>query len=95
MASALAPEEAAVGAMTIAVAQAVDVNRERTADEIEVYAKGHAIKPKTEGQKRYIDAILKNADTRDQTQHEFDVISACLGADRALAAAKRVAIEYV
>ena len=43
----------------------------------------------------FIDAILKNADTRDQTQHEFDVISACLGADRALAVAKRVEIDYV
>ena len=25
--------------------------------EIDVYAQGHAIKPKTEGQKRYIDAM--------------------------------------
>ena len=43
----------------------------------------------------FIDAILKGTDIRDQTQHEFDVISACLGADRALAAAKCVEIEYV
>jgi phosphate starvation-inducible protein PhoH and related proteins len=34
--------------------------RERSADEIDVYAKGHAIKPKTEGQKGYVDAILHN-----------------------------------
>jgi phosphate starvation-inducible PhoH-like protein len=43
-----------------AISRAVDVERERTADEIDVYARGHAIKPKTEGQKRYVDAILHN-----------------------------------
>ena len=43
----------------------------------------------------FIDAILKGTDTRDQTQHEFDVISACLGADRALAVSSCVDIEYV
>jgi hypothetical protein len=43
----------------------------------------------------FISTILKGVDTRDQTQHEFDVISACLGADHALAAAKCVEIEYV
>ena len=43
----------------------------------------------------FIDAILKSADTREQTQHEFDVISACLWADRALATAKCVEIGYV
>jgi phosphate starvation-inducible PhoH-like protein len=35
--------------------------REKTAPgDIDVYAKGHAIKPKTEGQKAYIETILKN-----------------------------------
>ena len=43
----------------------------------------------------FIGAILKGVDTRDQTQHEFDVISACLGADHALAASKCVEIGYV
>ena len=43
-----------------AIGKAADDQRERTADEIDVYAKGHSIKPKTEGQKRYIDAILKH-----------------------------------
>src|SRR5207302_8166595 len=33
---------------------------ERTADEIDVYAKGHSIKPKTEGQRAYLEAILKH-----------------------------------
>lgn len=41
-----------------AVKSAMDQDRQRSADEIDVYAKGHAIKPKTEGQKKYIDAIL-------------------------------------
>lgn len=39
---------------------AVEAERTRSADEIDVYSKGHAIRPKTEGQKRYIDAILGN-----------------------------------
>ena len=43
-----------------AVKSAMDQDRQRSADEIDVYAKGHAIKPKTAGQKRYIDAILQN-----------------------------------
>jgi len=37
-----------------------DERRERAADEIDVYSKGHAIRPKTEGQKRYIDAMNHN-----------------------------------
>ncbi|MDB5290324.1 MAG: PhoH-like protein [Phycisphaerales bacterium] len=41
-----------------AIGKANDQHRERTADEIDVYAKGHAIKPKTDGQKRYLDAIM-------------------------------------
>jgi phosphate starvation-inducible PhoH-like protein len=43
-----------------AVKAAMGEQRERSKDEIDVYAKGHAIKPKTEGQKKYIDAILNN-----------------------------------
>ncbi|MGH7214775.1 MAG: PhoH family protein [Tepidisphaeraceae bacterium] len=43
-----------------AIGRAVHDLRERGADEIDVYAKGHAIRPKTEGQKRYIDAILQH-----------------------------------
>jgi phosphate starvation-inducible protein PhoH and related proteins len=43
-----------------AIGRAVDDLRERTADEIDVYAKGRAIKPKTDGQRKYVDAILKN-----------------------------------
>ena len=32
--------------------------REHTADEIDVYVKGRAIRPKTEGQRRYVEAML-------------------------------------
>src|SRR3954453_16194897 len=41
-----------------AIGRAADNNPRRTADEIDVYAKGHAVKPKTEGQKKYLDAVL-------------------------------------
>jgi phosphate starvation-inducible PhoH-like protein len=44
----------------VAIGSAVDEMRERSADEIDVYAKGHAIRPKTEGQKRYIQTIQNN-----------------------------------
>ncbi len=43
-----------------AISRAVDVDHERSAGEIEVYAKGHAIKPKTEGQRRYMEAVFQN-----------------------------------
>ncbi len=43
-----------------AIGKAVEAEQERTADDIEVFAKGHAIKPKTPGQKTYIDAVLKH-----------------------------------
>jgi phosphate starvation-inducible protein PhoH and related proteins len=43
-----------------AIGRAADKNRERTADEIDVYAKGHAVKAKTEGQKKYIEAVMHN-----------------------------------
>jgi phosphate starvation-inducible protein PhoH and related proteins len=46
--------------VTQAVRSALDQDRKPTADEIDVYSKGHAVKPKTEGQKRYIEAILAN-----------------------------------
>jgi phosphate starvation-inducible PhoH-like protein len=36
----------------------VDTDRERRQDEIDVYAKGHAIRPKTDGQKRYVEAMM-------------------------------------
>jgi phosphate starvation-inducible PhoH-like protein len=43
-----------------AISQAAQDMRERSADEIDVYARGHAIRPKTDGQRRYIDAILRH-----------------------------------
>ncbi len=33
---------------------------ERAADEVDVYAKGHSIRPKTDGQKRYLEAMSKH-----------------------------------
>jgi phosphate starvation-inducible PhoH-like protein len=41
-----------------AIAKAAEAERERSADEIDVYTKGGAIKAKTDGQKRYMDAII-------------------------------------
>ena len=43
-----------------ALKSAMNQERQRTEGEIDVYAKGHAIKPKTEGQKKYIDGVLQN-----------------------------------
>jgi phosphate starvation-inducible PhoH-like protein len=43
-----------------AIGKAADEKRERSADEIDVYTKGTAIKAKTEGQKRYIEAIIQH-----------------------------------
>src|SRR5438105_7119883 len=43
-----------------AIGAAVEERRERAEGEIDVYAKGHAIKPKTEGQRRYVEAVLDN-----------------------------------
>jgi phosphate starvation-inducible PhoH-like protein len=43
-----------------AISKAVDIDRERRADEIDVYAKGHAIKPKTDGQQRYVETMFAN-----------------------------------
>jgi phosphate starvation-inducible PhoH-like protein len=42
------------------VKAATNQDRKRTPGEIDVYSKGNAIKPKTEGQKRYIEAIAQN-----------------------------------
>ena len=43
-----------------AISRAAQDLRERSADEIDVYSRGHAIKPKTEGQKTYVEAMLKH-----------------------------------
>jgi phosphate starvation-inducible PhoH-like protein len=43
-----------------AVSTARDDHHARTADDIDVYVKGRAITPKTEGQKRYVEAMLKH-----------------------------------
>src|SRR5581483_3822574 len=43
-----------------AIGRAADRHDSQNADAIDVYAKGHAIRPKTEGQKRYIEAILNH-----------------------------------
>lgn len=40
-----------------AIAAATTETRQRTGDEIEVYSKGRAIRPKTDGQRRYIEAM--------------------------------------
>jgi len=41
-----------------AISRAADDNNERRAGEIEVYSRGHAVRAKTDGQKRYIDAMF-------------------------------------
>ena len=43
-----------------AIGRAVEERRERTADEIDVYTRGHAIRPKTDGQRRYMEAVLNH-----------------------------------
>jgi phosphate starvation-inducible PhoH-like protein len=43
-----------------AIGRAADADRQRSADEIDVYAKGHAVKPKTPGQKRYMEAVTQS-----------------------------------
>jgi phosphate starvation-inducible PhoH-like protein len=43
-----------------AIGKAADDKRERSADEVDVYTKGTTIKPKTEGQKRYLDAVMRH-----------------------------------
>jgi phosphate starvation-inducible PhoH-like protein len=46
--------------VTHAIGEAMHRERERHEGEIDVFARGHAVRPKTEGQKRYIDAIFEN-----------------------------------
>jgi phosphate starvation-inducible PhoH-like protein len=41
-----------------AIGHAADENHRHTPDEIDVYAKGHGVKPKTDGQRTYIEAML-------------------------------------
>jgi phosphate starvation-inducible PhoH-like protein len=43
-----------------AIGRAADDNREKSADEIDVYAKGHSIKPRSPGQRKYVEAILQH-----------------------------------
>jgi phosphate starvation-inducible PhoH-like protein len=43
-----------------AIGRAVERINESSADEIDVYSRGHAIRPKTAGQRLYIDAILNH-----------------------------------
>jgi len=43
----------------------------------------------------FVERIQGGRDTRAETQHEFDVISACVAADQALATGERVEIPYV
>jgi phosphate starvation-inducible PhoH-like protein len=43
-----------------AIGKANDELRERSADEIDVYSRGHAVKPKTDGQRKYIEAMFNN-----------------------------------
>ncbi len=42
----------------------------------------------------FVSAILKGEDRRAETEHEFDLISACAAADQALLAKKSLEIEY-
>ena len=49
----------AANALT-AISTAVGQTRERAEGEIDVYVKGRAIKPKTSGQERYAEAMLKH-----------------------------------
>ncbi len=43
-----------------AIGKAVEHRQEESAGSIDVYAKGYAIKPKTDGQHRYVEAIFQN-----------------------------------
>lgn len=43
----------------------------------------------------FVDSILTGRDTQEDTQHEFDVISACVAADEALKNRGAVEVEYV
>lgn len=43
----------------------------------------------------FIEAVARDSDMSAQTQHEFDVISTCLAAERSRAAREEVEVEYV
>lgn len=43
----------------------------------------------------FVDAIANGQDTRAETQHEFDVISTCSAADRALTTGHTTEVEYL
>jgi phosphate starvation-inducible PhoH-like protein len=43
-----------------AIGRAAEQHESSNADAIDVYAKGHAVRPKTDGQKRYVEAILNH-----------------------------------
>ena len=43
-----------------AIGRAAHEEQARTEGEIDVYVKGHAVKPKTEGQKRYVETLFSN-----------------------------------
>ncbi len=43
----------------------------------------------------FVEAILQSRDTAEETQHEFDVMSACIATDRALEQEDPVRVEYV
>jgi phosphate starvation-inducible protein PhoH and related proteins len=43
-----------------AIGRAAEEAHEQSADEIDVYAKAHAVKPKTEGQRRYVEAVFQH-----------------------------------
>jgi phosphate starvation-inducible PhoH-like protein len=43
-----------------ALKSAADTQRKRAEGEIDVYSRGQMIRPKTDGQKRYIEAVVKN-----------------------------------
>ena len=44
----------------VAIARAADAEKQSMEGAIDVYARGHAVRPKTDGQKIYIDAICKH-----------------------------------
>jgi phosphate starvation-inducible protein PhoH and related proteins len=43
-----------------AIGRVAEQEHERSADEIDVYAKAHLVRPKTDGQRRYVEAIFQN-----------------------------------
>src|SRR6059058_6109144 len=43
-----------------AIGHAAERHESRSADSIDVYTKGHSVRPKTEGQKKYVESIFSN-----------------------------------